>query len=165
MTQLTQDEIVSNTKTVISGLESLKLEHHGGLQALQSQKSKDVEDAAVEKEDMLQKSLEMIDIGIEEAKVMIALATHMQITEAEKQKLRTQVKRLCQENAWLRDELATTQQRLQASEQLVAQLEEEKKQLEFFNSIKKYDTQESQMQVWNQNKSQEKFLKMRVFGN
>jgi len=70
---------------------------------------------------------------------MVALATHMQITEAEKQKLRTQVKRLCQENAWLRDELATTQQRLQASEQLVAQLEEEKKQLEFFNSIKKYD--------------------------
>lgn len=70
---------------------------------------------------------------------MVAFATHMQITEAEKQKLRTQVKRLCQENAWLRDELATTQQRLQASEQLVAQLEEEKKQLEFFNSIKKYD--------------------------
>lgn len=72
---------------------------------------------------------------------MVALATHMQITEAEKQKLRTQVKRLCQENAWLRDELATTQQRLQASEQLVAQLEEEKKQLEFFNSLKKYDSE------------------------
>jgi kinesin light chain len=77
---------------------------------------------------------------------MVALATHMQITEAEKQKLRTQVKRLCQENAWLRDELATTQQRLQASEQVVAQLEESNKQLEFFNSIKKYD-QESQVRA------------------
>ena len=77
---------------------------------------------------------------------MVALATHMQITEAEKQKLRTQVKRLCQENAWLRDELATTQQRLQASEQVVAQLEETNKQLEFFNSIKKYD-QESQVRI------------------
>ena len=63
--------------------------------------------------------------------------------EAEKQKLRSQVKRLCQENAWLRDELATTQQRLQASEQAVAQLEEEKKHLEFMNSIKKYDTETS----------------------
>jgi kinesin light chain len=51
------------------------------------------------------------------------------------------VKRLCQENAWLRDELATTQQRLQASEQAVAQLEEEKKHLEFMNSIKKYDAE------------------------
>lgn len=83
---------------------------------------------------------------------MVALATHMQITEAEKQKLRTQVKRLCQENAWLRDELATTQQRLQASEQLVAQLEEEKKQLEFFNSLKKYDSesQVSRLRIYNE---------------
>ena len=55
--------------------------------------------------------------------------------------MRSQVKRLCQENAWLRDELATTQQRLQASEQAVAQLEEEKKHLEFMNSIKKYDAE------------------------
>ncbi|CAG7833746.1 unnamed protein product [Allacma fusca] len=153
MTQLTQDEIVSSTKTVISGLESLKIEHHAGLQSLDSslkqlggsQESTQLTEkqALSEKSEILHKSLDMIDIGIEEAKVMVAFATHMQITEAEKQKLRTQVKRLCQENAWLRDELATTQQRLQASEQLVAQLEEEKKQLEFFNSIKKYD-QESQ---------------------
>jgi hypothetical protein len=50
-----------------------------------------------------------------------------------------QVKRLCQENAWLRDELASTQQKLQASEQTAAQLEEDKKHLEFMNSIKKYD--------------------------
>ena len=53
---------------------------------------------------------------------------------------RSQVKRLCQENAWLRDELANTQQKLQASEQTAAQLEEEKKHLEFMNSIKQYDT-------------------------
>jgi len=51
---------------------------------------------------------------------MQALASHLQMVEAEKQKLRTQVKRLCQENAWLRDELAGTQQKLQASEQAVS---------------------------------------------
>jgi septal ring factor EnvC (AmiA/AmiB activator) len=71
---------------------------------------------------------------------MMALASHLQFMEAEKQKLKAQVRRLCQENAWLRDELATTQQKLQASEQSVAQLEEEKKHLEFMNSMKKYDT-------------------------
>lgn len=49
------------------------------------------------------------------------------------------VRRLCQENQWLRDELAETQQRLQKSEQSVAQLEEEKKHLEFMNQLKKYD--------------------------
>ena len=66
------------------------------------------------------------------------------------------MKRLCQENTWLRDELASTQQKLQvlrkeainqhdlktcsftqASEQTSAQLEEDKKHLEFMNSIKK----------------------------
>lgn len=69
----------------------------------------------------------------------MALAGHLQTIEAEKQKLRAQVRRLCQENAWLRDELANTQQKLQSSEQTVAQLEEEKKHLEFMNSLKKYD--------------------------
>ena len=49
------------------------------------------------------------------------------------------MKRLCQENTWLRDELASTQQKLQSSEQTGAQLEEDKKHLEFMNSIKKYD--------------------------
>lgn len=58
--------------------------------------------------------------GLGEAKVMMALASHLQMIEAEKQKLRVQVKRLCQENAWLRDELAGTQQKLQASEQTVS---------------------------------------------
>ncbi|XP_021947318.1 kinesin light chain isoform X1 [Folsomia candida] len=163
MTQLTQDEIVSSTKTVISGLESLKIEHHADLQALEpsvNHKSQDSGNSdtilAFEKTDILHKSLEMIDIGIEEAKVMVALATHMQITEAEKQKLRTQVKRLCQENAWLRDELATTQQRLQASEQLVAQLEEEKKGLEFFNSIKKYDQDNEESTMESSSRSENK---------
>ncbi len=70
---------------------------------------------------------------------MTSLASHLQYVEAEKQKLRSQVRRLCQENAWLRDELANTQQKLQQSEQKVATLEEEKKHLEFMNEMKKYD--------------------------
>lgn len=69
----------------------------------------------------------------------MALASHLQMVEAEKQKLRAQVRRLCQENAWLRDELASTQQRLQASEQAVAQLEEEKRHLDFMASVSRYD--------------------------
>merc|ERR1719495_1714873 len=87
----------------------------------------------------MQRSLDMITLGLGEAHLMRSLATHLQNVEAEKQKLRSQVKRLCQENTWLRDELASTQQKLQASEQTSAQLEEDKKHLEFMNSIKKYD--------------------------
>ena len=74
---------------------------------------------------------------------MIALTQHFQTIEAEKQKLRAQVRRLCQENGWLRDELANTQQKLQSSEQKVATLDEEKKHLEFMNEIKKYDPADS----------------------
>ena len=69
----------------------------------------------------------------------MALSNHLNTVESEKQKLRAQVRRLCQENQWLRDELANTQQKLQRSEQSVAQLEEEKKHLEFMNQMKKYD--------------------------
>lgn len=71
--------------------------------------------------------------------MMLALASHLSTVESEKQKLRAQVRRLCQENQWLRDELAGTQQRLQRSEQAVAQLEEEKKHLEFLGQLRQYD--------------------------
>lgn len=70
---------------------------------------------------------------------MMALGHHLNMVEAEKQKLRAQVRRLVQENAWLRDELAATQQKLQTSEQNNAELEERYKHLEYMNSIKKYD--------------------------
>ena len=39
----------------------------------------------------------MIELGLGEANVMAALAGHLQSMEAEKQKLRSQVKRLCEE--------------------------------------------------------------------
>lgn len=79
------------------------------------------------------------DVLLPVVQVMMALSSHLSSVESEKQKLRAQVRRLCQENQWLRDELAGTQQKLQKSEQSVAQLEEEKKHLEFMNQLKKYD--------------------------
>ncbi|XP_074594364.1 kinesin light chain isoform X2 [Brevipalpus obovatus] len=151
MAVMTQD-IVTNTKTVIQGLEALRHENrsiHSGLisslEAISRDSSQNDPNVRLieEKATIVQKSIENIELGLTEAEVMIALAGHLQTVEAEKQKLRTQVKRLCQENAWLRDELANTIQKLQVSEQKVAQLEEEKKHLEFMNSIKKYDVGET----------------------
>ena len=141
---ISQDEIVSNAKTVTKGLEALRQEHQtilGGIRSsLEQTGDIGAENSLIqEKCGLMERSLEMIELGLGEAHVMAALAGHLQAVEAEKQKLRSQVKRLCQENAWLRDELASTQQKLQASEQNAAQLEEDKKHLEFMNSIKKYD--------------------------
>jgi len=140
---ISQDEIVSNAKTVTKGLEALRQEHEsilGGIKSSLEHADLGAENTLIqEKCNLMERSLEMIELGLGEAHVMAALAGHLQAVEAEKQKLRSQVKRLCQENAWLRDELASTQQKLQASEQNSAQLEEDKKHLEFMNSIKKYD--------------------------
>lgn len=138
MTQMGHDEIVSNTKIVLQGLEALRVEHASLVAADESSTAADLERTL-----MLRKNIDSIDLGLGEAHMMLSLVQHMQHVEAEKQKLKTQVRRLYQENAWLRDELANTQQKLQTSEQAVAQLEEEKKHLEFMSQMAKYDDQEN----------------------
>jgi len=148
MTALNQDEIVSNTKTVIQGLDTLKNDYQQILQTLLSsmktiKRENGDTNLVEEKTNILQRSLETIELGLGEGQVMMDLSNYLQKIEAEKQKLRAQVRRLCQENGWLRDELATTQQKLQNSEQKVATLEEEKKHLEFMNEMKKFDDSDS----------------------
>lgn len=74
MTALSQDEIVSSTKTVIQGLETLKNEHHQILNSLLSslktikRESGDT-NLVEEKTNILKKSLETIELGIGEAQV------------------------------------------------------------------------------------------------
>ena len=70
---------------------------------------------------------------------MMQLGNYLQNLEAEKHKLRTQVKRLCQENAWLRDELAASQKKLYDVEQSNVELEH----LKFLKDIKQYDFTEN----------------------
>ncbi|XP_029427567.1 kinesin light chain 3 isoform X3 [Rhinatrema bivittatum] len=145
--KMNAEDIVMNTRQVVKGLEALRNENrvlsHMLEEALLQKQEEKVGKADMElqeeKHRLLRKSLETIDLGLGEAKMMIALSSHIGLLEAEKHKLKAQVKRLCQENLWLRDELASTQQRLQHSEELVAQLEEEKKHLEFMNQMKQYE--------------------------
>nr|XP_020642831.1 kinesin light chain 3 [Pogona vitticeps] len=164
--RMTAEDIIVHTRQAMKGLEALRSEnksiHHRLQEALlkerqlldERQEAVAVADAASvdmqalelleEKHDLVCKSLEGIELGIAEAQMMIALSSHIGALEAEKQKLRAQVKRLCQENLWLRDELAVAQLRLQHSEEMVAQLEEEKKHLEFLNQLKQYDPRDDQ---------------------
>lgn len=142
--RLSQEEILGSTRLVSQGLEALHSEHQAVLQSLSHtieclQQGGHEEGLVHEKARQLRRSMENIELGLSEAQVMLALASHLSTVESEKQKLRAQVRRLCQENQWLRDELAGTQQRLQRSEQAVAQLEEEKKHLEFLRQLRQYD--------------------------
>ena len=67
-----QEEIVINAQTLTNGLQALKTEHESLL--------KGVDNAAKsEKSTLLEKSLEMIDLGLGEAHVMVALASHLQV--------------------------------------------------------------------------------------
>uniref|UniRef100_A0A8C9NLV5 Kinesin light chain n=1 Tax=Serinus canaria TaxID=9135 RepID=A0A8C9NLV5_SERCA len=116
--KLSQEEIISNTKLVMQGLEALKNEHnsilHSLLETIKCLKKDEEANLVHEKSNLLRKSVEMIELGLGEAQVMMALSNHLNAVESEKQKLRR-------------------------SEQTVAQLEEEKKHLEFMNQLKKYD--------------------------
>ncbi|KAI1719510.1 tetratricopeptide repeat domain-containing protein [Ditylenchus destructor] len=136
---MSQEEILRNTKTVAQGLDALKEAIKSKLLSSVDALSNDERQLIEEKASIMDKNLDSIRLGLEEAQVMMALASHLQNLEAEKQKYKAQVRRLCQENAWIRDELNSTQQLLRQSEQTVAQLEEENKHLQFLNSIKKYD--------------------------
>ena len=64
--KLSQDEIISNTKNVVRGLETLKNEHSGILKDIGS----DITNGETNvKTDILKTSLEKIELGIGEAQV------------------------------------------------------------------------------------------------
>ncbi|XP_061058060.1 kinesin light chain 2 isoform X1 [Eubalaena glacialis] len=144
--KLSQDEIVLGTKAVIQGLETLRGEHRALLAPLVAHEAGEAEPGSQERCVLLRRSLEAIELGLGEAQVILALSSHLGAVESEKQKLRAQVRRLVQENQWLREELAGTQQKLQRSEQAVAQLEEERQHLLFMSQIRKLDEDASASQ-------------------
>ena len=142
--QMNQDDILQSTRSVVQSLEALKNEHSTMIKTLcdklDSYKNDAHSKTVVEEEiSILKNSDEMVHLGISEATVLMQLSNYLQSIEAEKQKIRSQVKRLCQENAWLRDELAAAQKKLQESEQYSAQIEVELSHLKFLKELKKFD--------------------------
>jgi kinesin light chain len=77
MTAVTQDEIVQKTKTVLQGLEALRSEHTSILQSLEPLRNAPddtpVNPLMQEKAALLQKSLDMIKLGLGEAQVRFTL--------------------------------------------------------------------------------------------
>ena len=95
------------TRTVISNLDSLRQEHNLLLSTTNENKQQ-----------QLEQSLETIELGIDEATIMLQLEHHLDEFDSETYKLILQIQRLTQENNWLRDELSLTQQNLQTSTQI-----------------------------------------------
>ena len=158
--KMNQDEILQNTRSVAQSLEALKNEHINMIKQLydklESNKNDLISRAIIEEEiSILKNSDQMVHLGIGEATVMMQLSNYLQSIEAEKQKIKSQVKRLCQENAWLRDELAAAQKKLQESEQYSAQIEVELSHLKFLKELKKFDEDLQQQQQQQQQQHQQ----------
>uniref|UniRef100_A0A4W4HU65 Kinesin light chain n=1 Tax=Electrophorus electricus TaxID=8005 RepID=A0A4W4HU65_ELEEL len=132
---LSAEEILCSTRQVTAGLEALRGENRALLDGLQEELQ--------EKTCIMLRSLERIELGLSEAQVMMALSAHLGSLEAVKQKLRTHVWHLCQENRWLRYKMTTAQQRLQQCEQEVVMHEEQNRHLLFMNSFRKHDAAEA----------------------
>jgi len=73
--------------------------------------------------------------------MMSLLGSYVQCIVAERLKQKAQIQRMCQENAWLRNELADTQHRLQLSEQRCVTLDEQNLHLQFLSDLKTCETQ------------------------
>ena len=69
MTALSQEDIMTNTKTVVQGLEALKNEHNSILNGLTSALDQQTASEHGEKSYLVQKSLDMIELGLGEASV------------------------------------------------------------------------------------------------
>ena len=66
--------------------------------------------------------------------LMVMVANYISSLEADKLKLRAQVKRLCAENNWLRESLTESQQLLQQAEVSLEKLKVDKEHLEFIQN-------------------------------
>lgn len=73
--KLSQEEIISNTKLVMQGLEALKNEHnsilHSLLETIKCLKKDEEANLVHEKSNLLRKSVEMIELGLGEAQVRV----------------------------------------------------------------------------------------------
>ncbi|CAI4227234.1 unnamed protein product [Auanema sp. JU1783] len=142
MSNLSQDDLVNGLRTVQQGLDSLRDENQSIGQGLEAGiKGLKEDEAPMPREKLLfiNENINSISHGLEDIQMMLSVFNCLQELEADKQKYHAQRRRLCQENAWLRDELSTTQGKLADAEQKIAQLDEENKHLKYINSIKTFD--------------------------
>lgn len=157
--QISLEEIISNARLSMQCLDSLRLEHNQILNCLLSvvevredvsSNNHLVKSIVDEKIILLKKAVDMIELAMSEAQMMVSFSNHIEHFEAERQKLRAQVRRLCQETAWLRDELTLTQHKLQESEQKCVILEEKNTHLEFMILMKKFQTSAIESEILNE---------------
>ncbi|KAG4078242.1 hypothetical protein HA402_011314 [Bradysia odoriphaga] len=108
---MSEEKVASNTQTMVQRLEDLRTEHMSLINSLDSPKT--------EKSDIILKNIKCIDVGLDEAQLMMEFTLHLQNVEIEKHQLNVQVKQLSEENLGLRNELKATHEKLKIFEKLM----------------------------------------------
>merc|ERR1711936_55207 len=81
--------------------------------------------------------LQMLEVGVAESNVMLSLASHFDSLEAERCMAKMEMRRVKDENDWLREELEDTERRLEEALSRLAVIEEEKQQWLFMEQVRR----------------------------
>jgi len=124
-----------------AGLSSLRDDHLTILGSIRAEEtdgeSRENRQGLEERITAVSESLQQLEVGVAESGVMLSLAHHFDTLEAERCIGRLEMRRVKDENDWLREELEDTEKKLEDALCRLTQLEEEKKQWEFMEEIRK----------------------------
>lgn len=127
--------IITRTRECGAGLSSLRDDHVHVLERIQREEEPGplLEDRIAN----VTSSLERLEVGVAESGVIIALSSHFDKLEADRTLARLEMRRMQDENEWLREELEDTEKRLEDALARLAGIEEEKLHWNFMEEVRK----------------------------
>lgn len=138
-----QKNIIARTRECGAGLTSLRDDHLSILTNIRNEEENrrntgEGGDKGIEERiSAVTESLQLLEVGVAESGVMLSLASHFDTLEADRSMARLEMRRVKDENDWLREELEDTEKRLEDALARLAGLEEEKKHWLFMEEVRK----------------------------
>ena len=139
-------DLLSLVKSNRAGLKTLRDDHLDILSEIRNEEENrrntgETDNAGVERDieeriSAVTESLQMLEVGVAESGVMLSLAAHFDMLESERSIARMEMRRVKDENDWLREELEDTEKRLEEALSRLAGLEEEKKHWQFLEQVR-----------------------------
>jgi len=126
-------DLISRVRNNQAGLKTLRDDHLEILDNISNPGDRDIEDRI----NAVTESLQMLEVGVAESGVMLSLAAHFDMMESERSITKMEMRRVKDENDWLREELEDTEKRLEDALSRLAQLEEEKKHWDFMEETRR----------------------------
>ncbi|PIC27328.1 hypothetical protein B9Z55_019621 [Caenorhabditis nigoni] len=138
MTNFVEERLATDLKTIQQRITSLRDEHNNSNTIEANSEGADSNEPSLSKEIQVQinENMEKLLDNENDVSMLLMVAQLLQAADVQKAKSRDTEKLLLERNDWLVEELAETQSRLQESERLNGQLEEEVKHLRFLDTTK-----------------------------